>query len=235
MFIKNIFQNKKFYFHQFLYILLLSMIGNIFLIFLSNNIHELPITLSILSFIIFSLFYGLLAWVGIKLSIKANLNSFKHHKFIKTTLVPALIGSVIALVLIFLLNRIIIKIPVEDMTFLDFSPLWIRLISSFHDGLNSEILFRLFLLSFFYLLLKKIKYKPFQKKSVQTFFIWISILCAAITPLALNFITLDNLTIIRLTILYLVGGSFYGYLYIYKSFWAATIAHFIVEFFLNGI
>ena len=231
MFLKHIFPNKKYYFRQFIYIWILSILGNLYLFFLTQRIHELPNLISILTFVLFSLFYGLIIWLGIKLTVKSNLDALNPHKFIKTDLIPALIATAVAVTSIFILNRVVIKIPVEDLTFLGDSPFWAKITSSFYSGLTEEILFRLFLLPLIYFLLKKI----FRKKTFHRSFIWMAIVIAAFSPMILTFPSIDNLTIARLVILNLVGGTIYGYLFVYKSFWAGTIAHFLVEFLINGI
>lgn len=224
-------QHKKFYFYQFLLIWTLCIFGNIFLVFLSKDIHELPPVISILSFLFFCLLFGLITYLGIKLVIKTDLNSLKHHKFFKTDLLPALTATAVALASIYILNRTLIKIPFEDMTFLESSAFWTKIFSSFYSGINEEVFLRLFFLPFVYYLLTKVIKEKRHKKTL----IWIAILLAAAFPLSLNFISLDNFEKARSTILNLVYGTIFGYLFVYKSFYSAVIAHFFTEFLMNGI
>jgi hypothetical protein len=228
--IKDLFPHKEHIPHQFLKIWGLSVFGNLFIFFLSRNIHELPLTISFSFFILWSLFFGMVAHFGVKLVTRTDLGSLKSHNFIRNDIIPAIVGSALAIIGIFLLNRIMIKIPVEDLTFLDSSPFWAKLISSFYEGINLEILFRLFLLTLIYFLLTKL----FKKKEFRKYIIWTSILLSALVP-ALNSIYVDHLTLSRLLISNLVGGTVYGYLFVYRSFWAGAIAHFLVDFLLNGI
>jgi hypothetical protein len=228
--LKFFLQKKSYYLNQFLLIWILSIIGNLFLLFLSFRIHELPLLISLFSFFLFILFFGFIAHIGIKLLIKTDLNSLKPHSFLKTDLLPSLSGAALAIVVIFILSRILIKIPTEDMTFLDSSPLWAKIISSFYSGINLEILFRLFFLTLIYFSLRIF----FKNKDIKNYLAWIAILIAALAPMSLNFFSTDHLTLSRLLISTIIGGVVYGYLFVYKSFWAASMAHFLVDFLLNG-
>ena len=228
--LKYLFHNKKQISWLFLSIWGLSIFGNLFIFFLTQHIHELPLFISFSFFIFLSLFFGLIAHYGVKLVNKNEWESLNYNNFIKKNLIPAVGGSVLCVITIFITNRIFIKIPFEDMTFLQSSPFWAKIISSLYDGINLEIFFRLFLLTFIYFLLKKM----IRKKELDKYLIWIAILLSALAPV-LNFVYLDHLTQSRLLISSLIGGTVYGYLFVYKSFWAGAISHFLVDFLLNGI
>ena len=228
--IKDLSQGKRAVSKPFLSIWGLSIFGNLFIIFLSRHIHELSVLFSISFFVLISLFFGLIAHYGVKLVNKIELDSLNYNNFLKSNIIPAIGWSITCVITIFLFNRIFIKIPVEDMTFLQSSPFWAKITSSLYEGINLEIFFRLFLLSFIYFLLKKL----FKRKELDKYVAWASILLAALASVV-NFIYVDHLTQEKMLISNLVGGTVFGYLFIYKSLWAGIIAHFLVDFLLNGI
>lgn len=223
-------KKKKFNFSPFVKIWSLSVFGNLFIFFLAKHLHELPQILAVTLFISFSLLFGLAAYFGIKLVDKTELSSLTSSSFLKTDFLPAIRGTALSIIGIFIFNKIFIKFPPEEITFLDSSPFWARAISSLYDSINFEIFFRLFLLSLIYFLLKKL----IQKKEMEKYLIWISIVLSALAP-ALNYLFVDSATQSKLLISNTIGGAVYGYLFVYKSFWAGAIAHFLVDFLLNGI
>lgn len=230
MHINDLFPKRKNSFSPFVKIWGLSVFGNLFIFFLAQHLHEIPQTVTFSLFTVLSLLFGLLAHFGIKLVDKAELNSLNSSNFFKTDLLPAISGTALSIIGIFILDRVFIKISPEEITFLDSSPFWARIISSFYDSINLEIVFRLFLLSLIYYLLKKF----IKKKEMEKYLIWTSILIAALAP-ALNYLFADGATQSKLLISNTIGGAVYGYLFVYRSFWSGATAHFLVDFLLNGI
>lgn len=227
-----LFLEKKLFFKKFIAIWLGSIFGCLYLLFLWEDIHDFPLEVSSLMYFGFILFFGLITWIGIKLSIKTEILSLNKPRpfFLKTHIIPGILGGIIATICIFLLNKLVLKIPYESITVVENSSIIAKLLSAFYSGFNEEILFRLFLVSLILFLLLKIV----KKKSNRTLLIWISIISVSILPVLITFITGDNLTIYRLFIYNTVSGIIFGWLFIRKSFFAAALAHILLELLSNG-
>lgn len=216
---------KKEFYNQFFLVWALSTLGNFFLIFLWINVHDFPLIASLISFFAISLFSGLLSFFGLKMSIQAKLPSLKIVKL--KALLPGIYGALVAISLIFLSNKLFLNIPQEDVTFINCAPATAKLIFAIFSSLNEEIFYRLFLLSSIYLFLQKF----FQRKDLIS---WISISLVTLIAITFNYFLTFEITFYRLLILNIIGAITFGYLYVYKNFWCAILAHFLVEFFMNG-
>jgi hypothetical protein len=120
-----------------------------------------------------------------------------------------------------------------------YPPAWQGLLASFYDGINEEVLLRLFLMSLIVWIFFKIKKSANGKPTDSS--IWLAIILTAIIfglshlPAVSITTTLTPIIIVRVILLNAVGGVIFGWLYWKKGLESAITAHFSADIILHVI
>lgn len=160
-----------------------------------------------------------------------------ENNFIKVLVISIIIGGVVALLLLAI-----------DLVFSKFSghieipsalipPLLERVFAAFYGGINEEVLYRLFAMSFIVWITFKIKSTKNKKPTIQG--IWIGIIISSLVfaflhlSSSLEFVKTTPLIIVRSMIINGLGGIFYGLLFWKEGLESAMIAHLTTDFILQ--
>src|SRR6056297_282243 len=165
----------------FLYLLLTLSVLSAFNIYLPQGselpINDLPASkevISIATFFIIILLYGVLGFIGIKISKKIEIPNIRiENKSIKKTIYfPSVVGFF--LVIFFILVDIIFS-DFNSFGNLHHPPFPTSLLASITAAIGEEIIFRLFFISFWYWL---IGYLILKKKYLKLVYIFVALLSA---------------------------------------------------------
>jgi membrane protease YdiL (CAAX protease family) len=116
---------------------------------------------------------------------------------------------------------------------------WKGFLASFYGGITEEILFRLFLTTFFVWVTLKIK--KTQEGRPSSLGIWLSITLAALLfglghlPITSSLTAITPGVVLRAIILNGVGAIIFGWLYVKKGLEASIISHFSADIVLHVI
>jgi hypothetical protein len=220
------FLKDKFFLHHFFIISTLTLPGSFFIARYWRAIHEVSLQSSIIFFIFLLITYSFFITFGIILNRKSKLSSLNYNNFLIKSLLPGVIGGLAITTLLSIINGMFFPQTAVPMHYI-LNNLFERPFHGFAYGVIPEIVLRLFLLSFIYFILKSI----FKKKSSHLL-IWISIMIVALLPSTITFILSNKMIFYKDFIENIIGGMIFGYLFIYKTFYSAAIAHFILAFLL---
>ena len=156
-------------------------------------------------------------------------------KWLITSIVVALIGSVMIILLDLFVFSPLIGEPMHQLS----SPNWWQgLLASLYGGITEEIMLRLFGMTFIVWLLARITRK--EKENIPTSFYFIAIFVTAIIfglghlPATMQvFGELSTIIVIRALVLNGLLGLWFGYLYWKKGLEYAMIAHMSADIFLH--
>ncbi|MDR1785150.1 MAG: CPBP family intramembrane metalloprotease [Spirochaetaceae bacterium] len=189
-----------------------------------------------------AIFFGLLLSrrVGMGLPILEGALECKPQRGALLSLLPLSVGvGAAGGVITVLLDLPFRKLPITTLLSADTPVWWKGLLASFYGGIAEELMFRLFLVSFFVWITAKIK-----KTAAGTptdFGVWLSIVLSAVLfglghlPATAAVTAITPLVVVRAVLLNGVIGVAFGVLYWKKSLESAMIAHFSADIVLHVI
>ncbi len=177
------------------------------------------------------LLWGVICWLSYILLKRVDLQPFPSTNPRQNTVDPGIFwGLVIGMTLLALSKWVFSASPLTQMHL----PAWTGALASIYGAINEEVLMRLFLLTLLYFLLRKM-----FKKTERTKLLWAAILVMALIfgishfALASKLASLSSFEVIRILVLNGIPGIIFGWLYCFRSLWAAMLAHFIADIIIH--
>ncbi len=177
------------------------------------------------------LLWGVICWLCYILLKRVDLQPFPTTNIRKNTVDPGIFwGLAIGIALLVLSKWVFSASPLTQMHL----PAWAGALASIYGAVNEEVLMRLFFLTLLYFLLRKM-----FKKAERTNLLWTAILVMALIfgaghfALAAKLVSLSGLEVTRILVLNGIPGIIFGWLYCFRSLWAAMLAHFIADIIIH--
>ncbi len=178
--------------------------------------------------------YGIVCLISFFLVPRAGLKPFGTTPFPRKVLYPGVIGGALVGLVLLLLDRWIFD---HSALAAVKPPVWAGALASFYGGINEEVFSRLFLLTLILFLLGKL----FKREKYRTPLIWTAILVAAVAFSAGHLIIsskmgeFSGLEVLRILAMNTFAGAVFGWLYCYRGFWAAALAHFCTDLVIHAL
>lgn len=178
--------------------------------------------------------YGIVCLLSFFLVPRAGLKPFGMTPFPQKVLYPGVMGGVLVGVVLLLLDKWLFH---QSQLAMSKPPAWAGILASFYGGINEEVFSRLFLLTLVLFLLCKV----FKQERYRTYLLWIAIFAAAIAFSAGHLIIsskrgeFSGLEVLRILVMNTFAGAVFGWLYCYRGFWAAALAHFCTDLLIHAL
>lgn len=175
-------------------------------------------------------FYGLALWISFLILPKTDLKPFSLSQPWSNIIFPGLIFGTLAALTIFSVDKI--AFPDSNVANIPTPPYWAGALASLYGGINEEVLLRLFLFTCVYFILTK-------TGKNRSLLLWITTIITALIfglghlPFASQMISLNGFEIFRILLLNGIPGIIFGWLYWSRSFYTASLAHFVTDIFLH--
>lgn len=222
------FYHKKRYFFL---LWILCILGSLSVLPYSMSIGLIPSSpqIFLLATVQAVVFFGLICWLSSLLIPKTDLSPFSTESPLKRIVYPGVIAGLVVGFIIYILDITLFR---NSLLAGSGSPAWAGLLASFYGAINEEVLLRLFLFTFIYFLFGKISRTTLHNRSV---FLWMTNIIVALLfglghlPAAFKLITPSKFEIFRILLLNGIPGLLFGWLYWFRSLWAAMLAHFVAD------
>jgi membrane protease YdiL (CAAX protease family) len=180
------------------------------------------------------LLWGVICWLGYWVLRKADLQPLVGVDLWERNIIPGVAWGVVLGIVLIVLGKSVFKSSVLATMH---PPMWTGFLASFYGGINEEVAMRLLLLTFFYLIFKRM-FKSWFDRSGQ---LWAATLAVALIFAAghymfgLKLASMTGLETFRIFLFNGLAGVTFGWLYWRKGLWAAMTAHFVTDLLVHAI
>ncbi len=181
-----------------------------------------------------SIIYGIICWLSYLLLKHVDLDPFQTVS--KKNIFLAIFSGLSVGFVIVLSNKILFRHSMLAVA--AHPPFWAGILASLYGSINEEVLCRLFLLTLIYFILSMF----FRcKEAHKPYLMWTSIVLVAFIfgaghlPAVFSLGAASGFEIFRVLFLNGIAGIIFGWLYCYRVFWLAVIAHFVADITIHAL